>query len=142
MIYLRLMNKLAVFLVFVSVFGCDRGHTDYEWKYTTTVRFINETHHTIHANGIGCEISDIPANDIVTVELITSHYGVKESDKPNLDNIEPIFYCAFLYGDTGKCEAGVNEIENHENRKQIGDFEFEYTFRFTEGRLQNAQECQ
>lgn len=120
--------------------GC--GETDFEWEYTTHITFINETDYVIRTSDDLCDVPNILENSTLTYEHTEPHFGTKKSDQPNLDNIETFVPCVFFYGSTPKCETGVNEVENHENRKQIGEFEFEYTFRFTEERFQNAPQCQ
>ena len=144
--YLQLTNRLVMLLVFATVFGC--GH-HYEWKYTITVRFINETDHIIYVKGVGvgCEIPDIPAHSTRNFVYELYYPGTSKHDKPNVDNFDTEFQCGFFYGDTGKCEGGVAEAKgvddfsNREDREQTGEFSFKFTYRFTEERFQNAQEC-
>ena len=51
--------------------------------------------------------------------------------------------CIMTYDEAGtRCEYGIKDITNYENRKEVEDLVFEFTFRFTEERFQNAVECE
>ena len=131
------MNKVLIYLVILVCIGCSGGQSDYDWEYITTITFINET----MVSDISCEVPDIPAKS--TLEYIhTQYYSANgKHDKPSLENIETFVPCNFYYGNTTKCEPGVNDVFERENRKQIGEFNFEFTFRFTDERFQNAEDC-
>ena len=138
---LQHMNNYLIIIAIFIFSGCT-DNDDFDWKYSTEVRFINETNYIIRTTDISCEVPDIPANDIIVYEHVQFHSGTNKSDKPNLDNIELFVPCNFFYGDSFKCEEGINNIENQENREQTGELAFKFTFRFTEERFQKAEECQ
>ena len=138
--YSKLGNKLIYIFLTLMIVGC--GRSDFDWQTTTRITYINETSYTIFVEGISCEVSDIQPNGTLLYEHIQLQSGTSKRDKPKLDNLGIFVPCAFFYGNTRKCEREVNVREAQENHKQIGELEFEYTFRFTEVRSQNATECE
>ncbi len=133
------MNKiffLAIILFLVSL-SCNEQE---EMRYTTsaTIFLINETSVVVRSDNIlGYVIQ--PGETIVHKETYTTEY----INKPSIDNYNPFSKSnsLFVYGNNSQCEYGLNKIENYENKKEIAPLEFEFTFRFTENKRENAEPC-
>ncbi|QDH79262.1 hypothetical protein FKX85_09545 [Echinicola soli] len=135
------MNRIKWLILLACITNCN-GISDYDWKTTTKITFINETSEIISVVGGGdCKESDILPNSTQQYVHKQLQSGNSKRDKPNLNNLSVFIPCSFFYGDTGKCETDVNTVEEWEDLKQTGELEFEFTFRFTEEKKEKAEEC-
>ena len=128
------------FLIVFFTSACSK-EVDYEWATTSEITFINETTSTIFVKGDSCEISNILPNSSLIYQNIQYHPGSSLNDKPNINNFKIFIPCSFFYGNTEKCEPGVQDIENYEDKKEPRSLKFELTFRFTEERKVAAEPC-
>ena len=128
-----------IFLLAEISCDCQGCKGDGHFTVKATVYYINETADSILLVQ-GC-YTDIAPNDSL-VFLIDEAIG----NIPNVDDF-PIgaftIICPMGYkeGDKFLCERGIEDISNYENRKEVEDLVFEFTFRFTEERKAVAEEC-
>ncbi|MGL1884937.1 MAG: hypothetical protein OCD76_00370 [Reichenbachiella sp.] len=132
-------NAYLLFTAITFLSAC--GEQDYEWDYSTEVTYINETADTIFMSGNRCEFENILPKSTAFFEYVLPHAGTKKSDKPDINNVEPFVTCGFFYGSSDNCERNANDKESQEDWVQKGDFEFAYTFRFTQERADAATPC-
>jgi hypothetical protein len=136
---LRLLLPI-LFVVFVINSCCteDCGGGNGNYNFKATVYFINETSYYIKS--IGCD-RNIEPNKTFVFEID----GTLGS-KATADNFPASVFsnCSMAYqeGANLKCENGIRNIENYENRKEVAPSEFEFTFRFTEGKKAVASLCE
>lgn len=90
----------------------------------------------------------LPNETIVHISTYSNDYF----EKPTAETYQPSFSTAggykFYYGEVGdaiKCEYGLTDVENYENRIALPERNdtlfFEMTFRFTEERKIEAKDC-
>ncbi len=139
----ELMNKLVLLLLIATmVIGCDDPLIDYDWETTTKVTFINETSEAIlPVGGCDCKVPNILPNSELVYVHTQFEAGSSLSDKPNTNNLGIYIPCIFFYSNTQKCKESVEEKTTWENFRQIREFEFGFTYRFTEERKANAEPC-
>ena len=141
---LRRMSKTAMLICFSSIIslfkGCDCedcGGKDGNYQTKATIKFINETSNLV-VSEVGCE-RDVEPNGILIFE-----FDERLGTKPDINNFPvSVFYCEMMYkdGDILKCESGVENIENYEDRKEVSPLVFEFTFRFTDEKKAIAEPC-
>ena len=134
------MNKIhffAICIIFLC-FGCGSGEGGKLYTTSATIYLINETNVVVKSDDILGYIIQ-PGDTLIHTESLTSEY----SEKPNINNYDPFATnnSLFIYGDNSKCEYRLTRIENYENRKEISSLEFQFTFRFTEEKRENAEPC-
>ena len=121
----------------LSFLGC--GTSDIERRYTTkaTIFLVNETSEIVKSDSRFNYLIQ-PGETLVHSETYSNEYSIK----PTKDSYQPFPHSyLFFYGDGTKCEIGLRDIENYENRKEVEPLVFELTFRFTEERKANAENC-
>jgi len=122
------MNNIKILIISISIILLN-ACTQTETQYTTsaTIYLINETDVVVKSDAsLGYVIQ--PGDTLIHTESYTSEYN----NKPSIDNYDPFPPAGniFIYGDNSQCERGLDRIENYENRKEISEFDFEFTFRF------------
>jgi len=139
---LSLMNKVRLhisrLLVIFFFMSCDCNDCNSLYTTSATIFFINETSVVVRSdNKLGYVIQ--PGETIVHKESHTNEYG----KKPSISNYDPFATnnSLFLYENNSKCEYGLSNIENYENKKEVSPLEFEFTFRFTEEKRKNSEPC-
>ena len=133
------MNSIFKLIIAIAlcVFGCGNG-TDHQ-LYTTSAKIflVNETSVVVKSYTPFDYVIQ-PGETRIHNESYTSEY----SERPTVDNYDPFpTSYLFFYGDGTKCEIGLTDIENYEDRKETSPLVFELTFRFTQERLANAEPC-
>jgi hypothetical protein len=133
------MNKmkfLILGIICTSLICC----TQTETQYTTSAKIylINETSVVVKSDNILGYIIQ-PGETLIHTESHTNEYR----ERPSIDNYDPFATnnSLFIYANNSQCEYGLNRIENYENRIEISEFEFEFTFRFTEEKRENSEPC-
>ena len=114
-----------------------------ERLYTTsaTIYLINETN-VIVESGTGLGYVIHPGDTVIHNETYTDTYG----EIPTINNYQPFQgrYHTLVYRESDgekKCEIGLRDLENYENRKEIEPFVYELTFKFTEEKRAEANLC-
>lgn len=132
------MNKKLIFAFCTAMlrFGCSKTGCCL-YKTSATIYLINETSSVIRSeSGLGYEIQS--GETIIHEESEEGEY----SKRPTVDTYQPFSgEYVFYYIDESKCEVGLTDIENFENRKEVSPLHFELTFRFTEEKKANAEPC-
>ena len=136
------MNKVKLFMLVTAIAGLLTGccGEDCDLKpcqIFVTVYLVNETSGVVksYARTFNYEIQ--PSQTVVHKEEYTGDC----SEKPTAETFPPFSTdYLFLYS-RSKCESGLLNIENYENRKEVSPLVFEYTFRFTEERKAKAETC-
>ncbi|MFK7747089.1 MAG: hypothetical protein AB8B65_01730 [Kordia sp.] len=133
------MNNIKISIISISIVlfsACTQTETEY--TTSATIYLINETNVVVKSDDVlGYVIQ--PKDTLIHTESYTSEYN----NKPSIDNYDPFPPAGniFIYGDNSQCERGIDKIENYENRREISELEFEFTFRFTEEKRENAEPC-
>lgn len=131
--FLLLMSSI---LLIVITDSCKDEPSDN--RYYATFYFINASSEIIVFSK--CDFAEyIPVGDT----LVADYEQVYEGGSPDVNNFEPIpgSICNAIYGNSLKCEQGIYFIENYENKKQLNERNFEFTFRFTDEKMVNAEDC-
>ena len=106
------------------------------YKTSATIYLVNETSGVVKTpRAFDYEIQ--PGQTLVHKE-----YRTQYTKKPTAETYTPFYgtHHLFFY-DKSKCETGIRDIENYENRKEVSPLVFEFTFRFTEERKATAETC-
>ena len=116
--------------------GCDLRR----YPIKATFYYVNQTSESIWSEE-GCGFYINPADTLIYVEDEIFELQLR----PSVD-IYPLRFstnnCIMTYDEEGKlCEYGIKDILNYENRKEVEDLIFEFTFRFTEEKKAVAEEC-
>ena len=137
------------FILIANCFFLIVGCTDYRWDATFTTIYVNETNDTIFTNlleqntSLECPFDFIAPNKENQLSHKQTFQGSKKSEHPIKEDINYIGKkCRFYYGNTNKCEKGIFNISNYDEAKDLGGYNFEYTFRFTEEKKANADSCE
>ena len=132
------MNKKLIFAFCTAMlcFGCEIQDGKKMFSASATIYLKNETSSVIRSeSGLGYEIQ---SGEIV-VHKESETMSLK---RPTVDTYQPFSgEYVFYYIDESKCEVGLTDIENYENRKEVSPLHFELTFRFTEEKKANAEPC-
>ncbi|PCI33328.1 MAG: hypothetical protein COB60_07865 [Flavobacteriaceae bacterium] len=135
------MNKIKFLAIGILIicFSCDIQDKGTVYTTSATIYLINETSVVVKSDDILGYIIQPGETLIHTESLLTSEY----SEKPSIDNYQPFPSGSrkFIYGDDSQCELGFHRIENYEDRKEVSELEFEFTFRFTEEKRENSESC-
>ena len=136
------MNSfLKVTFMFLLLTSCEIfTSVEKEYKTKATILLINETNVVIKSDK-SLNYTILPGDTIVRIENNVDVY----SERPSINNYFPfstVILPNFAYGYNTKCETGLIYLENYENRKEINNLEFEFTFRFTEKKRQEASSCE
>jgi len=117
--------------------------------------FINDTDLSIVVSG-GCGFEEgidetlrrntvsVPPGDSLLVTQQDRIYTVPPS--ASIDNID-LFpgSCFSVYGDSMKCEfgafTGIRNLNNYEKKEEVSENNFEFTYRFTNQTMNEAQDC-
>ena len=135
-------NKLIVFLILFINFSCYK-QVETIYKTHATIYLVNETSETIKSDDtLGYTIQ--PGKTIIHTES-----NELDGDRPSINNFFLSFQYnnnKFIYGEQeSKCETRIYNIYSYENRKELmqdGDIQvFEFTFRFTEKKKDEAEIC-
>jgi len=146
------MNNLkttSIFIVFFNfLISCnllcdDCGGGNGNYPIQATIYFINETSNKIKSTE-GCK-RDINPNETISFTIKDFLGG-----KTNVNNFPVSIFnnCSTAYkdGDILKCEYGISNIVNYENKRELekkGDtLVFEFTFRFTNEKMSRATPCE
>lgn len=136
------MNKIlpCLLLIFFFTSFCKPEDNEFgNYQIQATIYFLNETSDSIKSLE-GCQ-RDIAAGQTLTLNLNDIVLG----EKPGVDDFPVSVFsnCVMMYkdGNTLKCEYGIENIENYENRREIKPMVFEFTFRFTEAKKADAEAC-
>jgi hypothetical protein len=141
--FLKHMNKVklyfACFTVALSFSSCDCNDCKSLHVTTATIFLINETDVVVESDeALGYVIH--PGDTLTHTES-----NRIDGDRPTADQYFLSFSQnnnRFFYNsNSSKCEMGVLNVKNYENRKEISELEFEFTFRFTEEKRQNSEPC-
>ena len=134
------MNNIKIVVLSVILLTCLNACTITEPQYTTsaTIYLINETNVVVKSD-TSLDYVIQPGDTLIHTESYTSVY----KNKPSINNYDPFATnnSLFIYDNNSECELGLSNIENYENRKEVAPLEFEFTFRFTEEKRQNAEPC-
>ena len=143
--FLKRMNKVKLFILVTAIAGlltscCGTGGCDTLYKTSATIYLVNETSGIVKSSRtFRYEIQ--PGQTLVHKES----YTVESTKKPTAETYIPFaattsFDALFFY-DKSKCEKGLRDRENYENRKEVSPLVFELTFRFTEEKKAKAETC-
>ncbi len=133
------MNNIAFSIVLLTLcLSCNnREETIYNTNATiylinessVIVKSDNELNYTLHP---GERIIHKESNSLDGGRPDINEYFLSFLQKKN----------TFIYNDdNSKCEEGIYNIINYEDRKEISDLNFEFTFRFTDEKMANAKPC-
>ena len=137
------MNKIKLFTLITVITGLLTGCCSGQdcnlklCKISATIYLVNETSGVVksYARTFNYEIQ--PGQTVVHKEEYTGDC----SEKPTAETYSPFGTdYLFLYSKS-KCEIGLRDIENYENRKEVSPLVFELTFRITEERKAKAETC-
>ena len=141
--FLKRMNKVKLFMLVTVIIGlltgcCARsGGCDSLYKTSATIYLVNETSGVVKSYSSTFDYEIQPGQTVVRKEEYTHEYR----EKPTAETYSPFGTdYLFLYS-RSKCETGLRDIENYENRKEVSPLVFEFTFRFTEERKAKAETC-
>ena len=141
--FLKRMNKVKLFILVTVIGGlltscclcedCCNGLREYETS--ATIYLVNETSGVVKSSRtFDYEIQ--PGQTVVHKEAYTGEH----TEKPTTENYRPFYSTRYLFFyDESKCETGLRDIENYENRKEVSPLVFEFTFRFTEEKKAKAK---
>ena len=141
--FLKRMNKVKLFMLVTVIGGLLTGCCSGQdcnlklCKIFVTVYLVNETSGVVksYARTFNYEIQ--PGQTVIHKESRI----VESKKKPTAETYYPFATdYLFLYS-RSKCEIGLRDIENYENRKEVSPLVFELTFRFTEERKAKAETC-
>ena len=132
-------NRLFFAICILAIcFSCNKGEEEVRYTTTATILLINETSEVVKShNSLGYVIQ--PGETLIHKETYTNEYGAK----PTVDTYQPFpeYVYPFIYENNSKCEKGLRDIKNYENRKEISHLKFEFTFHFTEEKKNNSTSC-
>jgi len=131
-------NKLILTVsILIICFGCT---TERIYDSTATIYLINDS-------------SVVVKSDDVLNYVIQPGETIIHKEANSLDGGRPTvkdYYLSFnknnnvfIYDDDNlKCEREIYIVTNYENRLEISDLNFEFTFRFTDEKMANAVSCE
>ena len=139
------MNKVKLFMLVTAIAGmltgcCGEDCNSKLYKTSATIYLVNETSGVVKSSRtFHYEIQ--PGQTLVHKES----YTVESTKKPTTETYIPFaattsFDALFFY-DKFKCETGLLNTKNYENRKEVSPLVFEVTFKFTEERKRKAINC-
>ena len=141
--FLKRMNKVKLFMLVTAIAGLLTGCCLCEdcclklCKISGTIYLVNETSSVVKSYSSTFDYEIQPGQTVVHKEEYTGDC----SEKPTAETYSPfVTDYLFLYS-RSKCEIGLRDIENYENRKEVSPLVFELTFRFTEERKAKAETC-
>jgi len=132
-------NKLFLAIcILIICFSCNKGEEETQYTTSATIYLVNETSVVVKSDDILGYIIQ-PGETLIHTESHTNEYG----KKPSIDSYDPFATnnSLFIYSDNSKCEIGLNDIGNYEDKKEINPLKFEFTFRFTEEKRANSEPC-
>ena len=141
-IYLRTMyTKYLMIPLLIFCMSCGEDGHGGGRALKATYFFINETDEAVLSDSDGYA-DDIMPNDTLVVVIEEETFSHK---KPNKDNFGIFVSWSFIYkdGDNMLCDSEklIWDISNYEDRKEVDNLVFEFTFRFTEERKAQAKPC-
>lgn len=136
----KIISLIGCLLTSILLLSCSDCSGDGNYRTKATIYFVNKTSDNIASPIVGCERNINPGD---TLKLdINETLG----SRANIDNFPVTIFsnCTMAYkdGNNLKCENGINDIKNYEDRKEVTPSEFEFTFRFTEEKKAVASLCE
>jgi len=143
------MNKIRTFITLVIIvsliISCnceDCGGEDGNYPIKATISFINETSDIVKSSGCKKDLEPNEMHKLVIREVLgTKINNINEFPVSIFTN------CTMKYqnGNNFKCEQKIYDIKNYENKKQLESIKdtlvFELTFKFTEEKKMEAEDC-
>lgn len=135
------MNKQLILIIctLITCINCEKQEGKI-YNITETIYLINESSQVV--------ISDETLGYVIqpSETIIHKETNSLDGDRPSVDEYFLSFTRDgnhFKYGNGElNCEKKIHDINFYENRKEVSDLNFEFTFRFTEERRNNSEPCE
>lgn len=143
------MNKLILIILINT--SCNPGSIDKEWDIKINLTFKNQSSHIIRTepavnnSDFQCNIPNILQQETYEYSFVQKYFSSKSSvKKPSIDGINFFnkIYCSFFYGNSSKCSRKIRYAKNYINGTKINDYEFSFTYVFTEEEYNQAEDCE
>jgi len=135
------MNKIALLFFILFLFSCEKvQQIEKEYNTTATIYLINESSVVVRSNS-RLNYALNPRDTIIHIEN-----SLLSGGRPSVEN----YFLPFAeYADTfrydieneNRCEDRLTGLKFYENKQEVDDLKFEFTFRFTEERMKSAFPC-